>query len=64
MKIAYIKPTTVVIEVKAQPLMVVSGDPGNAKSVTIENDFKGNESDILSRRGRSIWDDEDDDYDY
>lgn len=65
MKRSYIKPTTLVVEIKSQPLMVVSGGKGNVSGVTVtEENFTGGQGDILSRRGRSIWDDDDDDYGY
>ena len=60
MKKAYLEPTIDVIKVKEQTLLVVSGDTGNVNHVTIEDDFTGNENDILSRHGHSVWDDEDD----
>lgn len=60
MKKAYLEPTIDVIKVKEQTLLVVSGDTGNVTNVTIEDDFTGNENDILSRHGYSVWDDEDD----
>lgn len=60
MKKAYLEPTIDVIKVKEQTLLVVSGDTGNVNNVTIEGDFTGNDNDILSRQGYSVWDDEDD----
>lgn len=58
MKKIYLQPATNVVDIKTQPLMVVSGGQGDVKSVTVtEDEFTGNSEDILSRR-RSNWDDE------
>lgn len=58
MKKLYIQPATIVVDIKTQPLMVVSGDKGDVHNVTVtEEEFTGGSGEILSRR-YSAWDDE------
>lgn len=58
MKTIYQKPETKTVEIGTQNLMVISGDGNTVNSVGVsESDYSG--GDVLSRRGGSLWDDED-----
>lgn len=54
MKKNYQNPETLVVEVKLQPLMGVSGD----KVTVSESNFDSSKGSILSRESNSFWDEE------
>lgn len=62
MKTAYIKPTTEIVALKIESLMaVVSGD--GTQNVTVSgSNYDSGKGSYFSRRGGSIWDDEEEDY--
>jgi len=54
MKKIYQNPNTLIVNVKLQPLMGVSGD----KVSVSETEYNSNKGSILSRKGDSFWDDD------
>ena len=54
MKQTYQKPATDILCVEAQPML--------QGSMTVTQETINNSNQILSRRGNSVWDDEDDNY--
>ena len=55
MKQTYQKPATDILCVEAQPMLQQSMNVNSSEMITDKNN-------ILSRRGNSVWDDEDDNY--
>ena len=55
MKQTYQKPATVILHVEAQPMLQDSMPVNSSETINKSGD-------ILSRRGNSVWDDEDDNY--
>lgn len=54
MKKIYQNPHTLIVNVKVQPLMGISGD----KVTVSETNYDSDKGSILSRESNSIWDDE------